>query len=407
MIYSDSLSHRKQAMVIHVCDTHNRPLARQEIQVTQLSHEFLFVCGAFETMHIVEPKDEITRAFYQQRYDLWLRLFNMGTLPFYWGQFEPEEGKSIASTIEKMAKYLVGHNIILKGHPLCWHTRTAPWLLGQPDEEVLQRRLERIKRDIDQFKPLIHIWDVINEVVIMPEFDKYDNAITRICKRYGRVGLVKQVFEAARQADTNATLLINDFNTSERYAHLIEDCLGAGVPIDAIGIQSHQHQGYWGDEKLEEVLGRFTAFGLPIHFTENTFISGKLMPPDIVDLNDYKVDSWPTEAKAEERQARDVEHFYRRLFACPSVQAITTWAFQDNAWLHAPAGMVRVDNSVKPAYEVLDHLINKEWKTKTTLVTDEEGNASFLGFRGTYEVTIHKQRFGFDSTQKEVCLTLL
>jgi GH35 family endo-1,4-beta-xylanase len=406
MMHSNSLAHRKQAMIIHVCDIHNRPLARQEIQVTQLSHEFLFGCGAFETMHIVEPKDEASRAFYQKRYDLWLKLFNMGTLPFYWGQFEPEEGETIAATVEKMAKYLYERGITLKGHPLCWHTRTAPWLLDQPDAVVLQKQLERIMRDIGQFKHLIHIWDVINEVVIMPEFDKYDNAITRICRRYGSVGLVKQVFEAARQADPEATLIINDFNTSERYARLIEECLIAEVPIDVIGIQSHQHQGYWGDEKLEEVLERFSAFGLPIHFTENTFISGKLMPPDIVDLNDYKVDSWPTEAEAEERQARDVEHFYRRLFACPSVQAVTTWAFQDNAWLHAPAGMVRVDNSVKPAYEVLDHLINKEWKTRTTLITDEKGIASFFGFRGTYEISIRNQKFTFDSSKNEVSLTL-
>ena len=38
------------------------------------------------------------------------------------------------------------------------------------------------------------MWDVINEVVIMPEFDKYDNAVTRICKEYGRLNLVKEVF---------------------------------------------------------------------------------------------------------------------------------------------------------------------------------------------------------------------
>ncbi|WP_443110867.1 endo-1,4-beta-xylanase [Butyrivibrio sp. AE3009] len=53
---------------------------------------------------------------------------------------------------------------------------------------------------------------------------------------------------------------------------MIDGCLNAGVPISAIGIQSHQHQGYWGKEKLEEVLERFAHFGLPIHFTENTLI---------------------------------------------------------------------------------------------------------------------------------------
>ena len=49
----------------------------------------------------------------------------------------------------------------------------------------------------------------------------------------------------------------------------------AGVRIDVIGIQSHMHQGYWGREKTLAVLERFERFHLPIHFTENTLLSGR------------------------------------------------------------------------------------------------------------------------------------
>ena len=84
-----------------------------------------------------------------------------------------------------------------------------------------------------------------------------DNGITRICKDLGRIKLVKKVFEEAKKADPGAMLLINDFNTSQAYEILIEGCLEAGVPISAIGIQSHQHQGYWGLEKLREVWRDF------------------------------------------------------------------------------------------------------------------------------------------------------
>jgi GH35 family endo-1,4-beta-xylanase len=110
-------------------------------------------------------------------------------------------------------------------------------------------QLERIHREVTEFKGLINIWEVINEVVIMPIFDKYDNGITRICKDYGRLRLVREVFEAAKEANPDATLLINDFNTSESYDILVEGLLEAGIPIYAIGIQSHMHQGYWGLEK--------------------------------------------------------------------------------------------------------------------------------------------------------------
>lgn len=38
-----------------------------------------------------------------------------------------------------------------------------------------------IHRDAGQFKGLIDMWDVINEGMIMPAFDKCDNAVPRNC----------------------------------------------------------------------------------------------------------------------------------------------------------------------------------------------------------------------------------
>jgi endo-1,4-beta-xylanase len=307
------------------------------------------------------------------------------------------EGQSIATTVEKMARYFQSYGIRTKGHPLAWHTQSPQWLMEKSNAEVLDLLIGRIEREMGQFKSLVGMWDVINEMVIMPVFDKYDNAITRLCNHYGRVELAKILFDTARAADPTAQLLINDFNTTEEYAQLVAELLDAGVQIDAIGIQSHQHQGYWGDEKLARVLERFSRFDLPLHFSENTFISGQLMPPEIVDLNDHQVDAWPTTEEGEERQARDVERFYTHLFAHPKVEVITTWAFQDNAWLKAPAGMVRVDNSTKPAYWVLDDLINKQWKTNEQLITDENGVVEFKGFKGAYAVELNGKLHEVDS----------
>jgi GH35 family endo-1,4-beta-xylanase len=179
---------------------------------------------------------------------------------------------------------------------------------------------------------------------------------------------------------------LNDFNTSINYEILIDGCLNAGVPISAIGIQSHQHQGYWGKEKLEEVLERFEHFGLPIHFTENTLISGDIMPAHIVDLNDWQVESWPTTPEGEERQANEIEEMYRILFSHPLVEAITTWDFKDGAWLKAPSGFVREDLSRKPSYERLKKMIKEEWHTDTEVTTDADGWAVVEAFKGDYQV---------------------
>lgn len=384
----DKFAHRKGKAVLHFRDREGRPLAGKAVEVRQKKQEFLFGCNAFDTLELCQENlDSERKEILQERMKLWLDLFNFVTLPFYWGQYEPEEGRPNQQNLMAAAQFLKKRGITIKGHPLCWHTQTAPWLLELTNEEILERQLMRIRREVSTFKGTIDAWDVINEVVIMPVFDKYDNGITRICRDLGRIKLVKKVFEEAKKADPGAMLLINDFNTSQAYEILIEGCLEAGVPISAIGIQSHQHQGYWGLEKLREVLERFSHFGLPLHFTENTLISGHLMPPEIEDLNDYQIPDWPTTPEGEERQAREVVEMYTALFESPYVQAITTWDFDDdNKWLGAPCGLIRKDNSLKQAYVELHKKIKEEWMTQEDLMTDAGGNLEFTGFAGDYEI---------------------
>lgn len=376
-------THRKVNKRLRFTDEHGNPLSNREIGIRQVNHAFLFGCGGFDFMpYVLKGGDE-----YKQLTDGWLEVFNYATLPFYWGRYEPEEGKPNKDALMKTAQYLKDKGVKVKGHPLCWHTVCADWLMKYDNQTIMQKQLERIDREVTGYKGVIDMWDVINEVVIMPIFDKYDNAITRICKEKGRVGLIKEVFERAHENNPDSMLLLNDFNTSINYEILIDGCLNAGVPISAIGIQSHQHQGYWGREKLEEVLERFSHFGLPIHFTENTLISGEIMPSHIVDLNDWRVDSWPTTPEGEERQARQMEEMYRVLFSHPLVTAITTWDYKDGAWLKAPSGFIREDNSRKPSYEMLKKLVKQEWWTDTTVKTDENGWAEIEAFKGDYQIS--------------------
>ena len=389
---ADLFRHRKATVQVRILKEDGRPATGQQVQIDQVSHQFLFGCGAFDAVALMKTQDEKKRVFLQERMEKWLRLFNYGTLPFYWGRYEPVEGQTAFAETMAAAKWLREKGVQVKGHPLCWHTVCATWLMQYANEEIMQKQLARIRREVNAYKGVIDLWDVINEVVIMPVFDKYDNAVTRICKEKGRIRLVKEVFAAAKESNPDAVLLINDFNTSESYEILLEGLLEAGVPISAIGIQSHQHQGYWGLEKLNDVLSRFSRFGLPIHFTENTLVSGDIMPAYIVDLNDWQVDSWPSTLEGEERQAREMTEMYSTLFAHPLVEAITTWDFNDGCWLKAPSGFVREDNSEKPAYHALKKLIHQAWETHETLVTDGDGQLSFTGFKGNYSLTVNGQK---------------
>jgi len=389
----------------------NTPLANQEVTVAQTRHKFLFGTAAFDLVPFTNGEYEGEKLEQAEgRAEKLLALCNAATLPFYWTRFEPERGKPMTAPVKNAAQWCVDHHLLTKGHPLCWHTLTADWLLEMSNAEILQAQIARIQRDVSDFRGLIDMWDVINEAVIMPVFDKYDNGLTRLCREMGRINTVKAMFEATRATNPSATLLLNDFDVSDAYDILVEGCLEAGIKIDVIGIQSHMHQGCWGVEKTLKVLDHFSRFKLPIHFTETTLVSGQLMPPEIVDLNDYQVQEWPTTPEGEERQAREAIQHYTTLFAHPLVEGITWWDMSDGGWLHAPAGLIRRDGSSKPAYDELLKLVKGEWWTPPTkLVTDSHGKVQFTGFLGHYELTCEGKQGSFllakeDATMIEVHL---
>jgi GH35 family endo-1,4-beta-xylanase len=370
---------RTADVALTVTDANGTPLPGAAVTVRQVRHKFLFGCNAF---FINANDDSELQKAYRLRY---ADLLNYATMPFYWGAYEPAEGLTGEQRVKGMAKWCAESSIRTKGHPLCWHSVDPRWLKDKTLDDIQTLQLARITREVKAFTGLVDTWDVVNEAVAMPSFQKDTNPISRLCNKLGNVELIKQTFAAARAANPKATLLLNDFDTSPKYEKLIADCLAAGVTIDVIGIQSHQHMGYWGAEKAWDVCERFSKFGKPLHFTETTLISGDRKK----DLNwQGRYDDWKTTEAGEKLQAEQVAEFYTVLFSHPAVEGITWWDFSDHrAWLGAPSGLVRADMSPKPAYEALMKLVKKDWWTgEQKLTTDASGKVAFRGFLGAYAV---------------------
>lgn len=184
--------------------------------------------------------------------------------------------------------------------------------------------------------------------------------------------------------------MINDFDLSEDYERVIEEYLDAGLPIDAIGLQTHMHQGFRGEDQLAGILDRFARFGLPLQLTETTLVSGDLMPSHIVDLNDFQPAHWPSTPEGEDRQAREVVRHYTVAWEHPAVESVTYWGLTDEvAWLGAPAGLVHTDATPKPAYEALRSLVREQWWTPPVIETaDAEGWVTIAGTAGSYALSV-------------------
>jgi endo-1,4-beta-xylanase len=412
------VEHRVGEVALTVLGPDGQPLADRVVTVAQQRHAFAFGNIGFDFVDLVAgPRPGTETSFGGgSRLDLdrlaeqWLQLFNTATLPFYWGPYEPRRGEPDTERLLKTARWLADQGVTVKGHPLVWHTIQPDWLLDLDLDDVEQLLRQRIRALVEGFAGLIDLWDAINEVVIMPVFANGDNAITRLARARGRIHMVRMAFEEARAANPAVTLVLNDFDLSSAYECLIEGVLEAGIRIDAIGLQTHMHQGFRGEAYLAEVLDRFARYGLPLHLTETTLVSGHVMPADIVDLNDYQIPEWPTTPEGEARQADEIVRHYRLLVGHPAVQSINYWGITDDgAWLGAPAGLVRLDGTPKPAYDALAALIKGEWwLAPTDRRTDSSGMVTVRGFFGDYSVTAGGESATFAVTpgRREATVTL-
>ena len=264
--------HRKADATIRVVDGQGAPVAGAEVKVQQTRHAFLFGSNIFLWGRAGNDRDE---AAYRERF---AALLNYATLPFYWPSYERRQGQPDHERIERIARWCQQQKIATKGHPLAWNYADPPWLPEDP-EQVRRLQLDRIEDCVTRFAGLIDRWDVVNEAAHFERESFLERApkMTRMWQQAGHMELVHQCFRQARQAGAHATLLINDYRVDEAYDHVLQQLTGQdGKPLyDAIGIQSHMHRQTWTNEHLWQVCQRFAAYGVPLHFTETTILSGK------------------------------------------------------------------------------------------------------------------------------------
>ena len=354
------------------------PGARVHIQLTR--HAFGFGCNAF----LIDPSgsagDGALQRAYQERY---VSLLNYATLPFYWGYYEQAKGVTHEERLLRMAAWCAEHGIATKGHPLVWHEVYPPWGDACPDGEVLQRLETRVHELVSRFQGQVDTWDVVNEATVSHRFD---NAIGRWIADRGAATCVAQALRWAREANPAATLLYNDFNISPEFEALLADLLDRDAPLDAIGIQSHMHKGTWPLDRVWRVCECYAGFGLPLHFTELTVLSGALKAADDDDWH-FRHSDWHSTEEGERVQAEYGAALYTLLFSHPAVEAVTWWDFADyHSWQGAPSGLIRADMSPKPLYERLHHLVWDEWRTDVQATSDDHGQIRLRCFFGQHAV---------------------
>ena len=156
-----------------------------------------------------------------------------------------------------------------RGHTLLWHTQVPDWWfkadpsneksLGVCDkdgelassEQLVERLEEYITEVVTRYKGKVDYWDVVNEVLnadsIRRKGDQsyWADIVGDLDGNGYYDDYVEIAFNAARAADEDAVLMINDFNLEwqdtkvQAMYDMVERMLRKGVRIDGVGFQSH------------------------------------------------------------------------------------------------------------------------------------------------------------------------
>ncbi|MFX0195066.1 MAG: endo-1,4-beta-xylanase [Candidatus Hodarchaeota archaeon] len=376
--------------------TRGKPVANVAVKIEQTQHEFQF--GANHSIHIwkaiaqrkygmrSEPnkKFKISGDQIKKYTEKFIQFANYTSLPVRWIIYEPRKDEIKYDVYEREIQYLHKNGFKVLAHMLVWNNNTPPWVPA--DCNKLAKAVEKRVRDfVSYYKGKIDYFLVFNEPARPFRRLFAKDKMTNCIRRFGKESFVSMPFKVARTADPTAKLMINEIAIREQHGfpdllRSLRDSKGKNL-YDIIGIQSHMHKGIWPLDGVWEVCEGYSTFGVPIHFTEVTVLSGTPMSG--------KRYGMVTTPEGERRQAEYVVNLYTTLFSHPAVEAIQWWNLTDlGAWKGAPAGLLRDDMSPKPAYYALMDLIKRKWWTKTQTKTSKQGECTFKGFFGNYKITV-------------------
>lgn len=194
-----------------------------------------------------------------------------------WGPIHPQENVYNWKDADSIVAFAQAHGLRVRGHNLCWHEHNPAWLFkddngNQVTKEVLLKRLhDHIMAVVGRYKGKIYAWDVVNEAIDddSTKFLRTSSLWYQICGD----DFIKKAFEYAHEADPNAVLFYNDYNTErpekrERVYRLLKELKDANVPVNAVGIQAHWSIYEPSQQELIATIKRFSSLGIKVQVTE-------------------------------------------------------------------------------------------------------------------------------------------
>lgn len=252
-----------------------------------------------------------------------------------WAALRPAPDKFDFTQADKLMRFagLAGQRV--RGHNLCWHESIPDWLKTTVTKDNARQLLtQHIQTVAGHFSGQLHSWDVVNEAINPPDGLPDGLRKTMWLDLIGP-DYLELAFRTAAAADPQAKLTYNDYNveldtpgqTAKRDAvlALLRRFKAKGVPIHAVGVQSHlDATGPLPGEGLRHFIREAAKMDLEVFVTE-------------MDVNTHSVPGGPEEQDAAVTTV--YKNYLRPVLREPNVPIVLTWGLDSaHTWLNQTHG---------------------------------------------------------------------
>ncbi|KAJ3352195.1 hypothetical protein HDU83_008246 [Entophlyctis luteolus] len=235
-----------------------------------------------------------------------------------WDATEPSQGTFTFANGDAVVAFAEANNLSVRGHNLVWHSQLPSWVSsGTWTNATLQAAMvNHITNVVSHYKGKVIHWDVVNE-----PFN--DDGTFRQTIFYNTIGpqYIAIALQAARAADPNVKLFLNDYNLdysgpkANAMVSLVKSLKAQGVPIDGIGSESHL------------IVGSVNSYAAALTTLASAGVSVAITELDIRTTT-------PETAAASAQQQTDYQTVVAACVATSACLGVETWGITDaSSWI--------------------------------------------------------------------------
>ncbi|KAF3113809.1 hypothetical protein TWF706_009180 [Orbilia oligospora] len=254
-----------------------------------------------------------------------------------WESIEPNQGSYNWGTADALVNFAQANGKQVRGHTLLWHSQLPQWVKNINNKATLTTVIQNHAAAVaGRYKGKIYAWDVANEVVA----DGGGMRSSVFSQVFGDWTFLDVVFKAAKAADPNAKLCLNDYNINftgaklNTFIQVVKDLKSRGVPVDCVGTQTHTGVGDSSIANYKNTLTMLAGTGCEVQITEL----------------DIAFPSTASSSALLNQQSNDYKTIVAACMGTSACTGITIWGVSDkNTWITGRHPLLWDENFQKKA----------------------------------------------------------